>query len=513
MSQLEHYLVIKDGKRAPANHPAMHEPPYAKVELFWPLDLCRDGVHIIDTPGVSDDPEREKITTNYITLADMVLYVLACDDQSSMSARQVIETIREASHEHIFFICNRINVIDAGEQDMVKGRCISLLAPFTKQGARHVFFLNARSALNGRLSGNSELLEQSGLSMVEQELQTFLTTERGRIKFIPPATELRASIRAARSILAEKAALPRADLQMPQVLHLKPQRALDRLELERQQLVTWLATFRDETRKRVNEEASDFYGTVAYKLESWVQTYEIKHPVGLLGVFSKEAQEKVVEEVTKFLTERVAHESQVWQASTLHPLLIRIVENMEQELNERIKRLAQNLEQADLKAVLGVPPTISSEAFSDFSVADTTMAALAGWKPQIFIPDLLLGGSGGAALNINAINRKIKEAVGKEYAQKLQTSRSALAIAITKGVDKTTYKELGKVQGEVNHWLELKARNIQDQGTPIIEEKQQQQSKVDEVTPGLAAISDELDTIESEVDNLIKQVALAKSRV
>jgi hypothetical protein len=232
-----------------------------------------------------------------------------------------------------------------------------------------------------------------------------------------------------------------------------------------------------------------------------------------LGVFSKEAQEKVVEEVTKFLTERVAHESQVWQASTLHPLLIRIVENMEQELNERIKRLAQNLEQADLKAVLGVPPTISSEAFSDFSVADTTMAALAGWKPQIFIPDLLLGGSGGAALNINAINRKIKEAVGKEYAQKLQTSRSALAIAITKGVDKTTYKKLGKVQGEVNHWLELKARNIQDQGTPIIEEKQQQQSKVDEVTPGLAAISDELDTIESEVDNLIKQVALAKSRV
>lgn len=48
-----------------------------KVQLYLPLDFLRDGVHLIDTPGL-DDPltQREEITKNYLLHCDVIVHLM-----------------------------------------------------------------------------------------------------------------------------------------------------------------------------------------------------------------------------------------------------------------------------------------------------------------------------------------------------------------------------------------------------------------------------------------------------
>lgn len=44
IGEIEKYVIAKNKS---------YDNPYDKVELFWPLELCHDGVEIIDSPGLN----------------------------------------------------------------------------------------------------------------------------------------------------------------------------------------------------------------------------------------------------------------------------------------------------------------------------------------------------------------------------------------------------------------------------------------------------------------------------
>ena len=93
--------------------------PYDRVEVFWPLELCRSGVEA-STPGLNDRLSRQKITLDYLAHVDAVLFVVAADMLGSMSELAVVErTLLPAGHGTALFIVNRINLIDADERDAV----------------------------------------------------------------------------------------------------------------------------------------------------------------------------------------------------------------------------------------------------------------------------------------------------------------------------------------------------------------------------------------------------------
>ncbi len=222
VNSIDDYVVIKESKQGYfGGTEVVYTNPYEKVELLWPLEICRDGVEVIDSPGLNEDIQRQEITLEYLKTVDVVLFVIACDFPISSSEMQVIEMIRDAGHEDIFFVCNRINMISPEEQGLVKDRCIRLLAPFTREGARNIFFVNARGALEARQANNSILFEQSGIGFLEERLKTFLATERGRVKLLRPAIELRSSVREAQRTLPEREKLMRGDLSKIQERYAK----------------------------------------------------------------------------------------------------------------------------------------------------------------------------------------------------------------------------------------------------------------------------------------------------
>jgi septin family protein len=60
VEQIESYVVIKD------NLDEIKANPYEKVELFWNLPLCQNGVEIIDSPGLNEHEIRQKVTKESI---------------------------------------------------------------------------------------------------------------------------------------------------------------------------------------------------------------------------------------------------------------------------------------------------------------------------------------------------------------------------------------------------------------------------------------------------------------
>lgn len=552
VNQLEDYVVIQvnESNAVSDDGRPVYESPYEKVELFWPLELCRDGVEIIDSPGLNEDDKRQKITLDYLTVVDAVIFVISCLAPISRSERSAIDTVRESGYEDIFFVCNRINEVRPKEQERLRAYCLNQLKDLTKEKERYVFFINALGALDGRIAGNAQEINASGLLPIEAELKTFLANERGRVKLVRPTVELKASIREARRTIPERAVLLRTDLDTITARYEAAKTKLAQFETERVNIVRRVEAFRYDTRRAVSDAANLFYSDVADKVGGWIKEYEIKMPIGLHEVFNKDAQKRVVEEVTTFLTESVTRESKQWQTAQLQPLLNNRFEILAQYLDKKTGEFVEGLDQVRNELVSGTNVTIAPDvvkqekvgalerilaAAAGLLIVDLGSAAIGatfgfremaksilpqlavlfattvlfGWNPLILIPAMLASGGIQGLLKMKSTNKQIRDAVGAAFETRLRESRAEQANAIANKLD----GKLNEIQGALDQGLALEIQSIRDQVDAIIEEKKQGQKRVDEALRGLNAVADQLNAIDGEIDELVGQIALARARV
>ncbi|MCH6266997.1 dynamin family protein [Neobacillus citreus] len=106
-----------------------NEERIREVIVYCPLDICRDNVEIIDTPGLFSRHEKhEAITNNIIPQVNAVIFMI---DPDSVGEEHFTEKIRnyvnsaktsslEEDGRHIFFVINKIDVFDP--EDIAKAR-------------------------------------------------------------------------------------------------------------------------------------------------------------------------------------------------------------------------------------------------------------------------------------------------------------------------------------------------------------------------------------------------------
>ena len=195
--ELERYVVIPDPAKYPAE--SIAETPYEKVELFWPLELCENGVEIIDSPGLNDDRTQIKIINDYIPSVDAVLFVISCMTPVCESEMKLIDrNLHDAGHEDIFFICNHFDQIRPRERDRMVSYVQEKLRNETSFGTDGIFFISALDALDGRLDKDDSMVEGSGILKFEESLTRFLTDKKAKVKILQPARELANTIQEVR---------------------------------------------------------------------------------------------------------------------------------------------------------------------------------------------------------------------------------------------------------------------------------------------------------------------------
>jgi|GEM_PF-2711829 len=169
-------------------------PHFSHVEIWSPINFLKENrLEIIDSPPLNENLEREKITREFINeqKADLILFIMsAIRFGPAHSEIEIINMIKSLGQNDLFFLVNQFDMLRSRQQDEVKSKAINVL-PKLNERENGIYFVNALDALEGHIMNNPELKQKSGFSDFETGLRQFLYQEKGIIKILRSARELR----------------------------------------------------------------------------------------------------------------------------------------------------------------------------------------------------------------------------------------------------------------------------------------------------------------------------------
>jgi len=273
VSELERYVVIQDDEREIA------ESPYSHVELFWPLELCRNHVEIIDSPGLNESEVREKVTMDYLGKVDAVLFVMtALRLGPSINEQQTLDALKGKGHEGLFLIVNQFDLQRAQrDRDAVIRRAREkIAAKYTNRPDERLHFVSSLDALEGRLLEDSARLDSSGLVGLERRLHDFLGNERSRIKAGRAARDLRIILGELPKIIRDKRGLLQTPLEELKARYEKARESFQGLQVNKSEILRRVDGFRRDLRILVTGKVRDFFIDVEGRVDDWTTEYEIE---------------------------------------------------------------------------------------------------------------------------------------------------------------------------------------------------------------------------------------------
>ncbi|MCK9523590.1 MAG: dynamin family protein [Proteobacteria bacterium] len=461
VEDLEDYVVIPDPAEDQARSVA--SSPYDHVEIQWPIDLCRNGVELIDSPGLNEHGTRSKITTDYLAKVDAILFVMSCQALGSQSELAVVDNqIRAAGHTDIFFIANRFDEIRPKERERIVSYAQTILKDKTGFGTDGIFFISALDALEGRLAGDAARVAASGIENLEEKLSHFLVNHRGRLKLLRPVSHLSTGISKALSeiIPGQRSMLQQGEAELRQRYdNAKP--ALEDAQRRRDQIVRSINLHRERLRGDVKKMVCKRQEELASALPEWLKECEFQESISMFSD-RRESEEAVVNEVVSALSARIEAEQVQWQQEELRPVVEKYIRDMikdaEAYLGGMLKRLDNAVSQmtgaeaatdeqgtSSLDRVLAVAGELSlgnigvnfgDEVMSDNNVMKTLaphialaagMLVLGVTNPFVLIPALLGSGWLHSLLKVDKATAKAREKVAEAMGKILRDKANDVA--------------------------------------------------------------------------------------
>ena len=174
--ELAAYITEKGN---PRNHKGVRE-----VEIAYPSEYLRDGVRIIDTPGVgSVYSHNSEVAYNYLPQVDAAVFVVTVDPPLSAAEEDFLKDIREYAHK-LFFVLNKIDYVAEAERQEALDFTAEVLRGNLAGQRLMIFPLSAKLGLEGKANGGSAMLTASLLPQFEDYLRRFLYQEKGRVLLI-----------------------------------------------------------------------------------------------------------------------------------------------------------------------------------------------------------------------------------------------------------------------------------------------------------------------------------------
>ena len=314
--EIEKYAVISLNS---GNDEFDFQSPYKKIEVFWPLEILKNGVEIVDSPGLNESLTRTEVTMDYISKADAVLFVLDATRILSADEMTVIDnTIRKQGFSDPFIIINKFDAVRKTEREKMREFIHEKLGSYTD---KEFFFVSALNALDGKLDHDDELLRSSGMPEFEKALANYLVKEKGRAKLSRPIRELK-------RIISEEALFKIIPMQKNALtlsldeMNEKYESVKPRLnELKHKKQLIFDEFMRKIERARYSFISIATKNMVGLKDEIPVWVNESK-PATKLGVVpTKSKLVRASEEIINYLGEQIENHQLAWRNETLLPLI------------------------------------------------------------------------------------------------------------------------------------------------------------------------------------------------
>lgn len=275
------------------------ESPYGLAEVFWPIELCRNGVVIVDTPGLDEHPDRQRITLEHLHRSDAIIIVQDVLTAMSQSEAGFVDAWL---HDYdLLVVFNRINQVDEDEHDEVKRNARKRLAVVRGDLDRRdqLFFVNAKGGLTARQQGSAEGWADSGLARFEDALATYLLTQRHKAKIFAPGRAMQQAARALDRQVPETLRLLAEEHDEVVVRYEREREPLADLERRAAQLDQGLGQAFEQVSHRVARLVKDEVADLAREMPTLVPKVQATTSISLNPVKVKRSSQAFVDEVVK----------------------------------------------------------------------------------------------------------------------------------------------------------------------------------------------------------------------
>lgn len=345
VNDLVDYVAIPDPTKDQAD--SIKELPYSKVVLEYPIELCHDGIELIDSPGLNENGTRTKVTEEYLNQADAILFVFRCPKIAGASEMDYItDQIHARGYKDIFFICNAINQVPEEEQARLIRFGNKKLAPLTALAENGIFYVDALGALKAKELKDNVSLKRTGMPEFESALSEYLRNNRGTAKLMQIITPCESFIDVLKTQHIESfIALLDQDMT---ILERKIKDAIPNLNLAEKNkdiVVRKIDLAMQDLQKDIKTSMSTQYSTVISKIQKYVDDMDLENHMTANPFKQKKQKDALENEVITKLNQFVQKEMGTWIKTDLKKLIDSDIDKIQHDIGKDIDIFYEKLDE------------------------------------------------------------------------------------------------------------------------------------------------------------------------
>lgn len=180
--------------------------------VFYPIHFCKNGVTIIDTPGLCDDDTMTNVTLSILPQVDAAIMVILAGSPFSQSEREFLENkIITSDLGRVLFVVTGIDLVSEDDAKKILANIRKRIEDSvllktkntfgedseefalykSKLGSLRIYGVSSKNALKGKQKCDNAMLEESKFPVFETALERFLTEERGAISLTVPVNRIK----------------------------------------------------------------------------------------------------------------------------------------------------------------------------------------------------------------------------------------------------------------------------------------------------------------------------------
>lgn len=398
IDKIREYCLI-DHKQGAANYKEGNviESPFRKMEVFWPLDMLKDGVEVVDSPGLNDPNSHDTITLEYLPTADAIIY---CMNGTAPYSKVDVDTLGDINlrgYNTPIFVITRFDDIKTGSPEDVEEaidtinrnlkKNTRLMQPeyVDKLGGNGVFFVSSLQAIKAKRDHDREALLESGYLKMEKYLEEFLVKCKGDEKLSAIAAQMEIIVREASQTITEH--LNTVDLPLAE-FEARISSVKEKMELAKKKAQLFVNEFNlemDKAMEGVKPVINSLTTDAAAKLNQWQSEYVCSVTTEMLHL--KRTAKAISDEYSSYLQNKFNTYSIQWTKETLLPKLNESIQSVAKKLESRATELSSVI--TDIKVDLNFRHSSETEKLS----SDATKVASVVYA--LFTGDILTALVGG----------------------------------------------------------------------------------------------------------------------
>lgn len=185
LSEIAKYSTINNNAGLNTKEANRLDSCFEKMVVYWPLEMLKDGVSIIDSPGTDDPYSNDYIVESYVPKADAILYCVAGTQAYNALDKNTLERINSMGFKNPIITTTYFDVVTDGMNDEEKNEFIDVT--FKNFYSRHTskeccHYVNSRLGLTSKQNGSHADFVESGYNELEKFLGEYLTEYKGKEK-------------------------------------------------------------------------------------------------------------------------------------------------------------------------------------------------------------------------------------------------------------------------------------------------------------------------------------------